>query len=215
MTLRVVGAGMPRTGTLSLKKALERLLGGPCYHMEEVFEHLEHVPAWRAALRGDPPDWASLLRGYVAAVDWPASAFWRDLSAANPDALVVLSVRDDAKTWWASVEATILPGMRREPSREMDRWHAMAGELCAARLDARPESLDAATAIAAYERHNADVRTSVPPERLLEWRATDGWDPICNRLRAAVPDEPFPRVNTREEWAERSEDATPASGQPT
>ena len=94
MTLRVVGAGLGRTGTLSLKVALERLLGAPCYHMSEVFAHPEHVGAWRDAARGRPPDWSALFAGYRAAVDWPAAAFWPELSAAFPDAIVVLSVRD-------------------------------------------------------------------------------------------------------------------------
>src|SRR5439155_9387904 len=88
MGFRVIGAGMPRTGTLSLRTALIRLLDGPCYQMEEVFDHLEHVAVWRAALRGDPPRWNDFLRGYVAAVDWPVSVFWREMIASNPGALV-------------------------------------------------------------------------------------------------------------------------------
>ena len=107
MSLRVVGAGLPRTGTRSLQVALGQLLGGPCYHMVEVFEHLEHVPTWRDAVRGQPPDWNDFLSEYDAAVDWPASAFWRELADANPDALIVLSVRDDGATWWRSADQTI------------------------------------------------------------------------------------------------------------
>ena len=74
--LRVVGAGLGRTGTLSLKVALERLLGGACYHMAELFSHPEHVPLWHAAARGSMPDWHALFRGYRAAVDWPVASFW-------------------------------------------------------------------------------------------------------------------------------------------
>jgi len=199
VTLRVVGAGMPRTGTRSLKAAFEQLLGGPCYHMEEVFEHLDFVPGWRAALRGEPPDWNAFLRDYIAAVDWPVSAFWRDLTKANPDALVILSVRDDPETWWASVQATILPSMRGE-HRDMDEWVLMADELCRREWGASFDSIDGETAMAAYVRHNAEVQAGVPAERLLEWRALDGWTPICERLGLPIPDEPFPRVNTREEW---------------
>jgi hypothetical protein len=191
---------MPRTGTRSIKLALERLLGASCYHMAEVFEHLDHVPTWRAALRGEPVDWDLLLEGYGAAVDWPASAMWRDLSGANPDALVILSVRDDPETWWRSVEATILKAMRGEHPSEMSEWVRMADELCRRRWGAPFSSIDAETAMAAYVRHNDDVRESVRPERLLERRAGEGWEPICRRLGVEVPDEPFPRVNTREEW---------------
>src|SRR3954463_2967084 len=91
--LRVVGAGLGRTGTASLKMALERLLAGPCYHMKEVFEHLDHVPIWHAAIRGEAVDWSSVLDGYLAIVDWPGAACWRSLAAAHPDAVVLLSTR--------------------------------------------------------------------------------------------------------------------------
>lgn len=111
MTLRVVGAGLGRTGTTSLKLALERLLGGPCYHMSEVFQHPEHIGHWHGAARGDMPDWRALFAGYVAAVDWPAASFWREISAAFPQALVVLSVRDP-DAWWQSASSTISPPWR-------------------------------------------------------------------------------------------------------
>src|SRR5438105_250833 len=106
MTLRVVGAGLGRTGTMSLKLALERLLGAPCYHMVEVFSHPEHVPAWHAAAQGRMPDWDQLFAGYAAAVDWPSAAFWPELIEAYPEALVVLSVRD-SESWWQSAHETI------------------------------------------------------------------------------------------------------------
>jgi len=97
MTVRLVGAGLPRTATHSLKDALQQLLGAPCYHMIEVFEHPEHVPTWHRAVKGEIPDWEGFLGGYEAAVDWPASAFWRELAASFPDAPVLLSVRDTAE----------------------------------------------------------------------------------------------------------------------
>ena len=93
MSLRVVGANLKHTNTLSLKLALERLLGAPCYHMLEVFEHPEHVPLWHAAARGEPVDWRSLFADYAAAVDWPVGSFWPEVSAAFPDALILLSTR--------------------------------------------------------------------------------------------------------------------------
>src|SRR5438309_762706 len=106
MALRVVGAGVGRTGTASLKEALEKLLGGPCYHMLEVFGHPEHVPQWGAAMSGDVVDWSALLDGYVATVDWPACTVWRELSEENPDALILLSTRDP-EAWWTSCDRTI------------------------------------------------------------------------------------------------------------
>jgi hypothetical protein len=203
VTLRVVGAGLPRTATRSLKGALELLLGGRCYHMAEVFENLEDVPMWRAATRGDEIDWRSFPPDCVAAVDWPASAFWRELAAANPDAVILLSTRDSAAKWWESADETILPVLRKPVEQpENEEWQRMALELAAREIG--PEWDDAERAQAFYERHNAQVRREAPVDRLLDWRATDGWEPLCAALGLPVPDEPFPRVNTREEWAARN-----------
>ncbi len=204
MTLRVVGAGLGRTGTLSLKHALERLLGGRCYHMLEVFQHPDDVARWRAALRGEP-DWPALLGDCVACVDWPAAAFWPELARAYPGALVLLSVRH-ARSWWESADATILPHIRRRPDGGppfVAEWHEMVRELMARRFDGDLD--DAASAMAAFERHNERVRREVPPARLLEWRAGDGWEPLCAALGVPVPDEPFPRANSREEFLARQE----------
>lgn len=195
--LRVVGAGVGRTGTLSLKLALERLLGAPCYHMAEVFGKPEHVSLWLAATRGRPPDWHALLRGYAAAVDWPASAFWPELAEAFPDALVLLSVRD-ADSWWRSANGTIFPATEHAPS---DQWREMIDGLFASRFTSAIRDREAS--VAAFERHNADVRARVPARRLLEWRPGDGWAPICRRLGLPIPGEPFPHVNTTAEFLGR------------
>jgi Sulfotransferase domain len=200
VSLQVVGAGLPRTGTRSLKDALELLLGSPCYHMEEVFGHLDHVPVWREAVRGHPPDWDGFLSGYVAAVDWPASAFWKELSAANPEAIVLLSIRESPEVWWQSVDATILGVARRDPAPEMAEWHRMFHELLWEAWGLRDGFDDAASAMAAYERHVDEVRSTVPRERLVEWHTGDGWESLCHALDLPIPTGPFPRVNTREEW---------------
>src|SRR5437763_12632559 len=112
MALKVVGAGLGRTGTNSLKVGLEQLLGGPCYHMFELIAHPQQVPVWERALRGEEVDWDSLFDGYAATVDWPGCAFWRDLAAVDPEAPVLLSVRDSPQTWWASMEQTIVPALQ-------------------------------------------------------------------------------------------------------
>ena len=114
MTLRIVGAGLGRTGTHSLKLALERLLGQPCCHMSEVVQHLDHVPTWHAAIRGETVDWSPVLDGYAAIVDWPGAACWRSIAAAYPDAVVLLSTRADAETWYRSAKATILGDIPEE-----------------------------------------------------------------------------------------------------
>jgi len=196
MGLALVGAGVGRTGTSSLQQALQRLLGGPCYHMVEVFGHLDgHVEAWRRAVRGGEIDWTSVLDGYRAIVDWPGAACWRQLAEANPDAVVLLSERDTPEQWWASFEKTILEVMRRgSPGTDLDGWYAMGVEMLDA--DLGPGWDDRDTAIAGYVRRNAAVRAEVPAGRLVEWRPADGWGPLCDALGVPVPDEPFPATNS-------------------
>jgi sulfotransferase family protein len=200
VTLRVVGAGLGRTGTLSLKGALERLLGGSCYHMLEVMAHPEHVPLWHAAMRGEAPaDWDVIFGDYSASVDWPSAAFWRELAAAYPDAVVVLSTRTSADEWWRSASSTIFDAMGRAPEATgVDQWHDMALDMLRLRFDERWQ--DEASAKAAYDRHNDRVRAEVPPGRLVEWRPQDGWEPLCAALGVPAPSDPFPHVNTTEEF---------------
>jgi Sulfotransferase domain len=193
MTLRIIGAGLGRTGTTSLKTALERLLGGPCHHMMEVFAHPEQIPAWHAAAKGDMPDWRALLRPYRAAVDWPSAAFWPEIGAAFPDAIILLSVRD-RESWWKSASSTIFPSIVGAP----DPWRAMVLEMMRARFTPKLDDRDAC--LAAFDRWYADASARIPRDRLLEWRASDGWAPLCERLGVPVPSEPFPHANTTEDF---------------
>lgn len=208
MTLRVIGAGCGRTGTASLKVALEQLLGAPCYHMMEVFKHPEHVPAWHRAMLGDEPDWNALFQGYAAAVDWPVAACWPELMRAYPDALVLLSVRDP-QAWWASADETIFRAIEDHPGVS-EAWRAMVTAMLAERWGADTKNREAC--IAEFEAHNARVRATVPEERLLVWHSGEGWAPICKALGVPIPDAPFPRTNTREDWRARRAAAAPASG---
>ncbi len=201
MTLQVVGAGLGRTGTNSLKLALELVLGGPCYHMYEVVAHPRDAHTWHAAARGEDVDFASLLDGYAATVDWPACAFWREIAHTSEDAFILLSTRDSSARWWDSVAATILPTVSQplpadDPSTAERR--TMIRAMMAARFT--PGWRDRDEAVAAYERHNEDVRKTVPRERLIDWRPGDGWEPICSALGVAVPEVPFPHVNSTDEF---------------
>jgi hypothetical protein len=209
MTLQVVGAGLGRTGTHSLKLALEQLLGGPCYHMIEVFGHPEHIPLWRDAALGSMPDWDALFDGYVASVDWPGAAFWPELSAKDPDAVVLLSVRDSAEAWWRSANATIFEAIQKGAvAQEMAEWHEMIDAMLTGfNGDWRQEG----PAKAAYEAHNAAVRAAVPASRLVDYRAGDGWEPLCKALGVPVPDGPFPHVNSTEDFRAMTGLDTPPS----
>ena len=196
MALGVVGAGVGRTGTNSLKVALELLLGGRCHHMFEIIQDHSQVPAWTAALNGEPTDWQALLAGYVAQVDWPGASFWPELSAANPDALVILSVREP-EVWLKSATNTIFQAWDNAPP-ELQPWFACVLEMLGRRFSNKFD--DPQAMLDAYTRHNDAVRAGVPPSRLLEWTPSDGWEPICERLGVAVPTEPFPRTNDTNSW---------------
>jgi hypothetical protein len=199
MTLRVVGAGLPRTGTHSLQIALEQLLGGRCYHMREIPGHPFDLGAdWDHALGGALPDWGQIFAGYRAAVDWPTSLFWRELSVAYPTALVLLSQRDSAETWAQSINATILPVARLALAPEWTEGRGLLALL--EHFAGTPQWDDPATLRTAYERHNAAVRQQTPAHRLIEWRVSEGWEPLCRALNVPVPDQPFPWTNRREEW---------------
>jgi hypothetical protein len=199
MTLRIVGAGLGRTGTTSLKAALEQLLDAPCYHMVEVFGNPEAAMTWSRAVDGELPDWDEFLAGYRATVDWPAATFWPELSEAYPDAKVLLSTRD-ADAWWTSASNTIFESMQVEiePDSPFAAQREMILNLLHSRFTLNWDDPDAAKA--AFLRHNADVRARVPADRLVEWHPGDGWGPLCAALDLPEPDVPYPHVNTTDEF---------------
>ena len=200
MSLKVVGAGVGRTGTHSLKIALEQLLGGPCHHMVEVLLDPSQVPGWIDAIEGRPVDWSTMLSGYVSIVDWPGCSFWPELVAANPDALVLLSVRDP-ESWYRSASQTIFQMIDNVPP-EMQPWMDAVRVLLRERFSDRFD--DPSAMMDAFHEHNSAVRRAIPSGRLLEWAPDDGWEPICDRLGLDVPDEPFPVTNTTDEFRARS-----------
>lgn len=203
--LQVIGAGLPRTGTMTLKSALETLLGAPCHHMAEVFGRKEiDPPAFLAAAKGREPDWESLFDGYAAAVDWPASAFYPELAARYPDAIVVLSRRDSFETWWTSVNNTILKRFEQADEFAGNDWGAMVDALWDRVFEGAARS-DKDAVEAGYDRYHERVRESVPAERLVEFQTGAGWEPLCEALRLPVPSEPFPHLNSSEQFNLRIE----------
>jgi len=205
MTLRVVGAGLGRTGTHSLKLALEQLLGGRCYHMSELIDREDDTAVWAAATRGEDVDWAACLSEFTATVDWPACAFWEQIASAAPGAVVLLSTRESPEAWWASFERTIAQALQRDVPSDDQAWVERRRTIIAMiERTFTPDWSDREAAIAAYERHNQHVRETVAPGRLVEWRAGDGWEPICGALGLEIPAEPFPHTNTRAEFREQS-----------
>ncbi len=202
MTMQVIGAGFGRTGTASLKLALEQLGFGPCYHMTEVFEHPESVPMWVEAAKGNP-DWDTIFNGYKACVDFPACTHWRTLMDAYPDAKVLLSVRD-AGRWFDSVNETIMGPKVVEFTRNSPLWEMMKRniyDLFDGRIDEREHMIEC------FNRHVEEVKSTVPADRLLVFEAKMGWQPLCDFLGVEVPDHPYPHVNTREDFAKLFDNA--------
>ena len=196
MTLRIVGAGFGRTGTMSLKLALEELGFRACYHMTELAAHPEHAPLWLALTRGERVDLEQMFTGYAAAVDWPACVLWRELLAGYPDARVILTVRNPVD-WYESFSRTILARSENLPPLASPRIRALydLSREVILRQTFGGRANDASHAISTYNAHNAAVTAAVPADKLLVYDVVSGWGPLCEFLRVAVPDRPFPRAN--------------------
>ena len=208
--MKVIGAGFGRTGTASLKRALEELGFGPCYHMTEVFANPEHADFWLSAWRGEPVNWDGVLGSYEATVDWPACTFYEELMERHPDAKVLLSVRDPEK-WYESTRNTIYELDKISTGSPLSRLSfallsllvfgtfntsqaPMGNEIVfRGTFDGRFE--DKHHAIEVFNRHNEEVLRRVPKERLLVYEVKDGWGPLCEFLGVKEPDKPFPHLN--------------------
>jgi hypothetical protein len=200
MPLKVIGAGLGRTATFSMKFALEHLGLGPCYHMSEVFAGARrNIPLWLDVVDGKP-DWDTIFDGYQCTTDYPACSYWRALAGYYPAAKVVLTVRD-ADSWFDSVSETIFS-------------EHMQGSLAGSPVEAMMKGVifdafgdrvkDRAFMTDWFERRNQKVIDSLPPERLLVYSPREGWEPLCSFLGVPVPDEPYPRINSRDEISQAS-----------
>ncbi|MCB8978556.1 MAG: sulfotransferase family protein [Ardenticatenaceae bacterium] len=202
MSLKIIGSGFGRTGTLSLKAALEILGFGPCYHMQEVIKRPSHIKKWQQIGRGKSVPWQSIFRHFQATVDYPASTYYRELLAAYPDAKVIHTVRDPER-WYDSTAETIFRSMHGLPFwayklpwpmgnfidlQEQIVWQGVFNG----------RFLDRTYAIQRFHEYTEEVKQNVPPEKLLIFQVKDGWEPLCNFLELPVPGVPFPRVNDRE-----------------
>jgi Sulfotransferase domain len=209
--MRLIGAGLPRTGTLSQKLALEMLGLAPCYHMVTVMADLEQATLWERAADGDVV-WDEILGDFQSTVDWPGGLFYKELMEAYPDAKVLLSTRDP-EAWERSMRQTVW-AVRHGGSlmRLVSDAQVLVNPLWAGFISMidrivwdetfknrdSPEQM-----IETFERHNEEVRATVPPERLLEWEVSEGWEPLCEFLELPVPDMPFPHINDSTEFVNR------------
>lgn len=199
--MHVIGAGLGRTGTYSLKFALNQLGLGPCHHMEEVLHNMgRQVPLWDAVLEGQA-DWAEVYDGYSSAVDWPTASFYRELAAVYPEAKFVLSTRS-AESWAESFGQTIYTVLHGRDQAPPDKrgWLEMVVRIVA-KADI-PLGLDRDGLIKSFRTHEAAVKAAIPADRLLVFDVKQGWEPLCAFVGKPVPAEPFPRTNDREQFFE-------------
>lgn len=202
MTLKVIGTGLGRTGTQSLKFALEQLGFGPCYHMMEVFPRPHHVGEWAKAARGEAIDWDKLFEGFAATVDWPSTHFWRDLMRKYPDAKIIHSEREP-ELWWKSFSQTIQEGIAGDAPPPMREWLDMVKLIITDQTfhgDMSKENV-----LKVYNAHNAEVKRTVPAAKRLDFDPKQGWPPLCKFLCVPVPATDFPNVNTTAEFRARME----------
>jgi len=188
MGLSVIGAGFGRTGTESMKQALETLGYGPCYHMHEVLPHQDRVDTWRAAAGDILPDWDITFAGYRSTVDWPGARYWRELSVHFPDAKILLTTRSP-ESWYESMQNTILKVIRESTDPLSIATGFLARGVFGGNIDDRDH------VIGVYERNIADVQAAFGNDRLLTYHLGDGWDPLCRFLDCPVPDTPYPHSN--------------------
>ncbi|TPE50132.1 sulfotransferase family protein [Amaricoccus solimangrovi] len=203
MSLQIVGAGFGRTGTHSLREALDTLGLGPCYHMIEIIQDPDRkVPQWVAASEGKA-DWDAIFEGYGSTVDWPSAAYWKEILAHYPDAKVILSTRP-AEGWYDSFSETIAWLMATPATLppHLQPWLTMASDLVTkTTFGGRPT--DREHAIAVFNAYEAEVKASVPPDRLLVFQASEGWEPLCRFLDKPIPATPYPRTNTKDDFIHR------------
>lgn len=199
MALEVIGAGFGRTGTLSMKVALERLGFDKTHHMEDVFRSPRQAELWHRVGLGEPPDWDAIFEGYRASVDFPSSTYYAELLEHFPEAKVVLTTRD-VDRWYRSARDTIFAARDQTP-----RWiqrvlpqSAKMAELTDATVWDRVfdgRFADEAYTKAVFTEYLDTVEATVPAHKLLVFEVSQGWEPLCEFLGCDVPDEPFPHVN--------------------
>ncbi len=212
--LKLIGAGLPRTATLTQKTALEMLGVGPCYHMVNVLADLNQVGLWMSALDGQAP-WDEVFDGFQSTVDWPGGYFYRELMEVYPDAMVLLSVRDP-QAWARSAHDTVwsvrygeslmrlLSSAWGEVDQQWKGFLEMVDGLLWKGKGTLADTHESEEQLAAgMVRFNEEVKRTVPAERLLVWEPADGWEPLCEALKLPVPSEPLPHVNDSEEFVDR------------
>jgi hypothetical protein len=201
MAINIIGVGVGRTGTFSLRLALNQLGKGPCHHMEEVVKNMDaQLPLWSEAVEGNA-NWSAIYEGYNSAVDWPTAGFYRELVKEYPTAKFILTERSP-ESWAESFGSTIytLIEARDKAPEKMHDWLDMVNKVLT--KTGFPDGMDKDALINGFIAHGKAVREAIPAEQLLVFQVKEGWEPLCNFLDVPVPTEAFPRTNNREEFWE-------------
>ncbi|MDQ3019929.1 MAG: sulfotransferase family protein [Bacteroidota bacterium] len=216
MSLKIIGTGLGRTGTHSLKLALEQLGFGKCYHMIELIQHPEGLKYFQQAEKDEHVNWEELFEGYHSAVDYPVARYYKQLIKYYPDAKIIHTIRD-AESWYKSVTDTIFwvskPSLWRilkvavhlpfsSETRSRLPVFKFNGKLI--ELEFGKDLKNKEEVIRRFNLHNEEVIKTIPKERLLVFNPKGGWDPLCNFLNVPVPENPFPKSNTKDEFIQRA-----------
>jgi len=199
--MKVICAGLAKTGTTSLAKALQ-VLGYNVYDFQEHYEI--HFQQWLDSFETDRhPNFKEIYQGVDAVTDVPPAFWFEEISADFPEAKIILTVRDSEDAWlkswkehlqlgskmlpfYARILFYIVPWMKKTKHFFDTLHHAIYGSF-------DPE----ATALyrVKYRQHNERVQAVIPAEKLLVFNVKQGWKPLCEFLGCDVPSTPFPRVN--------------------
>lgn len=215
MSLQVIGSGLGRTGTYSLKLALEQLGFNKCYHMAELFQHTEGVVQFENAESNKPVDWDKLFDGYTSAVDYPVARYYKQLMQKYPQAKIIHTIRDE-ESWYQSASKTIIWASKPSVGRilklmiKLPFSPVLRKQMAVLKFNGKlidrefgSDYKNKESVIAHYRQHNEEVMKTVPPERLLVYNVRDGWEPLCKFLNVPVPTQPFPKTNSRDEFIGR------------
>jgi hypothetical protein len=210
--MKLIGVGFGRTGTMSLKGALEQLGATPCFHMIDLImgENKERdLPKWQKVADGGPVDWEDVFDGWEATVDWPGCTRWREIVATFPDAPVLLNHRD-FDGFYKSCQNTILavkqaamagelePDSNREPPSPI-LWEVIEKMIWQGDFQGRFEDKDWVREM--YYDRIETIKREIPSDRLIVWElGKDGWGPLADALGVPTPDEPFPHLHDTNEF---------------
>lgn len=217
MPLKIIGTGLGRTGTYSLKLALEHLGFGKCYHMTELFQKPEGVKYFRQAEKGVSVEWNELFRNYDSAVDYPVARYFRQITDYYKDAKVIHTYRKPSE-WFESASRTIfmankLPlkrlfkfAMLYPVKKEVrKRYPVFMYNRSLMKLEFGTDLTDKKFILKKFDQHTENVIKHLSSDRLLIFNPAEGWEPLCRFLGVNIPSENFPYSNTYKEFIEKVE----------